>query len=91
MHIAIRGLKMRKKHGPQTYMHHVEMISKLRHSHLVSALGHAFECNQDDSSVNSLFLIFELVSNRSLRTCVSGKENSPSKSPSNVATYHKFQ
>ncbi|ESW05509.1 hypothetical protein PHAVU_011G185500 [Phaseolus vulgaris] len=72
MHIAIRGLKMRKRHGPQTYMHHVEMISKLRHSHLVSALGHAFECNQDDSCVNRVFLIFEFVSTRSLRTCVSG-------------------
>ncbi|KAG4947093.1 hypothetical protein JHK87_043100 [Glycine soja] len=72
MQIAIRGLKMRKKHGPQTYMHHVEMISKLRHSHLVSALGHAFESNQDDSSVNNVFLIFEFVPNKSLRSCVSG-------------------
>ncbi|XP_047168867.1 probable inactive leucine-rich repeat receptor-like protein kinase At3g03770 [Vigna umbellata] len=72
MHISIRGLKMRKRHSPQTYMHHVEMISKLRHSHLVSALGHAFECNQDDSCVNSVFLIFEFVPNRSLRSCVSG-------------------
>ncbi|KAG5001002.1 putative inactive leucine-rich repeat receptor-like protein kinase [Glycine soja] len=72
MHIAIRGLKMRKKQGPQTYMHHVEIISKLRHSHLVSALGHAFECNQDDSSVNNVYLIFEFVQNKSLRSCVSG-------------------
>jgi len=71
---------MRKRHSPQTYMHHVEMISKLRHSHLVSALGHAFECNQDDSCVNSVFLIFEFVPNRSLRSCVSGKENFPSNS-----------
>lgn len=80
MHIAIRGLKMRKKQGPQTYMHHVEIISKLRHSHLVSALGHAFESNQDDSSVNNVFLIFEFVPNKSLRSCVSGKETFPSQS-----------
>ncbi|XP_020231151.1 probable inactive leucine-rich repeat receptor-like protein kinase At3g03770 [Cajanus cajan] len=71
MHIAIRGLKMRKRHGPQNYMHHVELISKLRHSHLVSALGHAFECNQDDSCVNNVYLIFEFVPNRSLRSFVS--------------------
>ncbi|KAJ1411589.1 Protein kinase domain [Sesbania bispinosa] len=72
MHIAIRGMKIRKKHSPQTYMHHVELISKLRHSHLVSALGHSFECNQDDSNVNTIYLIFEFVPNKSLRSCVSG-------------------
>ncbi|KAI4332830.1 hypothetical protein L6164_017707 [Bauhinia variegata] len=70
--IAIRSLKMRKRHSPQTYMHHIELISKLRHSHLVSALGHCFEFNQDDSNVSSIFLIFEFVPNRSLRDCVSG-------------------
>ncbi|XP_019449360.1 PREDICTED: probable inactive leucine-rich repeat receptor-like protein kinase At3g03770 isoform X1 [Lupinus angustifolius] len=72
MHIAIRGLKMRKRHSPQSYMHHVELISKLRHSNLVSALGHSFECSQDDSSVSTIFLIFEFVPNRILRSCVSG-------------------
>ncbi|XP_061342561.1 probable inactive leucine-rich repeat receptor-like protein kinase At3g03770 [Gastrolobium bilobum] len=71
MQIAVRSLKIRKRHSPQTYMHHVELISKLRHSHLVSALGHSFECNQDDC-VNTIFLIFEYVPNRSLRSCVSG-------------------
>ncbi|KAK7313726.1 hypothetical protein VNO77_38921 [Canavalia gladiata] len=72
MHIAIRSLKIRKRHSPQSYMHHAELISKIRHSHLVSALGHSFECNQDDSSVNTIYLIFEFVQNRSLRKCVSG-------------------
>ncbi|KAK7317416.1 hypothetical protein RJT34_01625 [Clitoria ternatea] len=72
MHIAIRSLKIRKKHSSQSYMHHVELISKLRHSHLVSALGHSFEGNPDDSCVNTIFLIFEFVPNRSLRSHVSG-------------------
>ncbi|KAI4323697.1 hypothetical protein L6164_023282 [Bauhinia variegata] len=70
--IAVRSLKMRKKRSPQTYMHHIELISKLRHSHLVSALGHCFESNQDDSNVSSIFLIFEFVPNGSLRARVSG-------------------
>lgn len=70
--IAIRSLKMRKRHSPQTYMHHIELISKLRHCHLVSALGHCFECNQDDSSVSRIFLIFEFVPNGTLRGCISG-------------------
>lgn len=72
MHITIRGMKIRKRHSPQAYMHHVELISKLRHSHLVSSLGHSFECNQEDSSVNTIFLIFEFVQDKSLRSRVSG-------------------
>ncbi|CAK8561248.1 unnamed protein product [Lathyrus sativus] len=72
MHITIRGMKIRKKHSPQAYMHHVELISKLRHSHLVSSLGHSFECNQDDSSVNTIFLIFEFIQDKSLRSRISG-------------------
>ncbi|CAB4302428.1 unnamed protein product [Prunus armeniaca] len=32
-------------------------ISKLRHSHLVSALGHCLECHPDDSGVSRVFLI----------------------------------
>ncbi|XP_057727348.1 probable inactive leucine-rich repeat receptor-like protein kinase At3g03770 isoform X1 [Arachis stenosperma] len=78
MPITIRGLKMRKRHSPQNYMHHIELISKLRHSHLINALGHSFECNQDDSSVSTIFLIFEFVPNKSLRSYVSVSAGSPS-------------
>ncbi|XWS08181.1 hypothetical protein CRYUN_Cryun41cG0057900 [Craigia yunnanensis] len=68
--VAIRSLKMRKKHSAQTYTHHIEMISKLRHNHLVSALGHCFECCPDDSSVSIIYLIFEFVPNGTLRGCI---------------------
>ncbi|XP_028800431.1 probable inactive leucine-rich repeat receptor-like protein kinase At3g03770 isoform X2 [Neltuma alba] len=70
--IAVRSLKMKKRHGPQSYMHHIELISKLRHPHLVSALGHCFECNNDDPSVSSIYLIFEFAPYKSLRGCISG-------------------
>ncbi|XP_075646493.1 putative inactive leucine-rich repeat receptor-like protein kinase At3g03770 isoform X2 [Castanea sativa] len=70
--IAIRCLKMRKRYSPQTYTHHIEMISKLRHCHLVSSLGHCFECYQDDSSMSRIFLIFEFVPNGTLRGYISG-------------------
>ncbi|KAK4256482.1 hypothetical protein QN277_009335 [Acacia crassicarpa] len=70
--IAVRSLKMRKRHGPQTYMHLIELISKLRHPHLVSSLGHCFECNHDDPSVSSIYLIFEFAPYRSLRDRISG-------------------
>lgn len=70
--VAIRSLKMRKKHSSQTYTHHIETISKLRHSHLASALGHCFECCPDDSSVSIINLVFEFVPNGTLRGCISG-------------------
>ncbi|KAM5551133.1 putative inactive leucine-rich repeat receptor-like protein kinase [Rosa sericea] len=69
--VAIRGMKMRKRHNPQVYTHLIELISKLRHSHLVSALGHCLEFHPDDSSVSRLFLISEFVPNGTLRGCIS--------------------
>lgn len=71
--VAIRSLNMRRRQRSQSYMHHIELISKLRHCHLVSALGHCFECFPDDSCVNRIFLLSESAPNRSLRSCISGK------------------
>ncbi|XVE68520.1 hypothetical protein DITRI_Ditri09bG0074700 [Diplodiscus trichospermus] len=69
--VAVRRLKMRKKHSAQTYTHHIEMVSKLRHNHLVSALGHCFESCPDDSSITIIYLVFEFVPNGTLRGCIS--------------------
>ncbi|KAL4377142.1 hypothetical protein GQ457_02G030610 [Hibiscus cannabinus] len=69
--VAIRCLKMKKSHSTQSFMNHVELISKLRYRHLVSALGHCFECYLDDSSVSRIFLIFEYVPNGTLRSWIS--------------------
>ncbi|XP_034887110.1 probable inactive leucine-rich repeat receptor-like protein kinase At3g03770 [Populus alba] len=70
--VAIRCLKMKRSHSTQNFMHHIELISKLRHRHLVSALGHCFECYLDDSSVSRIFLVFEYVPNGTLRSWISG-------------------
>lgn len=70
--VAIRSLQMRRRQRSQSYMHHIELISKLRHSHLVSALGHCFECFPDDSCVSRIFLITESIPNGTLRGCISG-------------------
>lgn len=69
--VAIRCLKMKKKHSTQNFMHHIELISKLRYRHLVSSLGHCFECYLDDSSVSRIFLVFEYVPNGTLRGWIS--------------------
>lgn len=75
-YVAIRCLKMKKRHGTQNFMHHIELISKLRHRHLVSALGHCFECYLDDSSVSRIILVFEYVPNGTLRSWISGIQSS---------------
>ncbi|KAL0425393.1 UNVERIFIED_CONTAM: putative inactive leucine-rich repeat receptor-like protein kinase [Sesamum radiatum] len=57
--VAIRSMKVKKRHSIHTYTHQLELVAKLRHCHLVSAIGHCFECCQDDSSVRRIFLVFE--------------------------------
>ncbi|KAI3443391.1 hypothetical protein Pfo_000056 [Paulownia fortunei] len=70
-YVAIRCLKLKRNHSTQYFMPHIEMISKLRHHHLVSALGHCFEYYLDDSSVSRVFLVFEYVPNGTLRSWIS--------------------
>ncbi|XP_072955862.1 probable inactive leucine-rich repeat receptor-like protein kinase At3g03770 [Typha angustifolia] len=69
--VAIRCLKVKKSQSSQNLSRHIELISKLRHRHLASALGHCFEYCLDDSTVSRLFLIFEHVSNGTLRSNIS--------------------
>lgn len=70
--VAIRCVEMKKKYSTQNFVNHIELISKLRHRHLVSAIGHCFECSLDDSSVNKVYLVFEYVPNGTLRNWISG-------------------
>ncbi|CAO2820279.1 unnamed protein product [Amaranthus hypochondriacus] len=69
--VAIRCFKLKENHPIEFLMPHVELISKLRHLHLVSALGHCFEYYLEDSSVSRLFLVFEYVPNGTLRSWIS--------------------
>ncbi|XP_059278721.1 probable inactive leucine-rich repeat receptor-like protein kinase At3g03770, partial [Lycium ferocissimum] len=72
-YVTIRCLKMKRSTTTQNFMHHIELISKFRHQHLVSSLGHCFECYLDDSSVSRIFLVFEYVPNGTLRSWISDK------------------
>ncbi|GAB2218907.1 hypothetical protein Drorol1_Dr00002140 [Drosera rotundifolia] len=71
--IAIRSLKMRKRHGVSTYTEHVELLAKLRHAHLASALGHCFEYHPDDTTVSRILVVFEFVPNGTLRDWIKGQ------------------
>ncbi|KAF5475759.1 hypothetical protein F2P56_007533 [Juglans regia] len=73
--VAVRCLKMKKSHSTETFMPHIELISKLRHRHLVSALGHCFEYYLEDSSVSRIFLVFEYVPNGTLRSWISERHS----------------
>uniref|UniRef100_A0ACD5X868 Uncharacterized protein n=1 Tax=Avena sativa TaxID=4498 RepID=A0ACD5X868_AVESA len=69
--VTIRSLKVKRNQSTQSFNRHIETISRLRHRHLVSALGHCFEYDLDDSTVTQLYLVFEYVQNGSLRSRIS--------------------
>ena len=71
--VTIRSLKVKRNQSSQSFNRHIETISRLRHRHLVSALGHCFEYDLDDSTITQLYLVFEYVQNGSLRSRISRK------------------
>ncbi|KAJ1293256.1 hypothetical protein BS78_01G054200 [Paspalum vaginatum] len=69
--VTIRTLKIKRSQTTQTFNRHIETISRLRHQNLVSALGHCFEYDLDDSTVTQLYIVFEYVQNGNLRSRIS--------------------
>ncbi|OMO82406.1 hypothetical protein COLO4_23033 [Corchorus olitorius] len=66
--VAVKCLKLKQKHLPQNLMQHMEVLSKLRHRHLVSVLGHCIVTYQDHpNTASTVFVVFEHISNGSLR------------------------
>ncbi|KAF8659325.1 hypothetical protein HU200_058526 [Digitaria exilis] len=69
--VTIRTLKIKRTQTTQSFNRHIETISRLRHQNLVSALGHCFEYDLDDSTVTQLYIVFEYVQNGNLRSRIS--------------------
>lgn len=69
--VTIRSLKVKRSQTSQSLNRHIETVSRLRHRHLVSALGHCFEYDLDDSTVTQLYLVFEYMQNGNLRSRIS--------------------
>ncbi|KAL3511159.1 hypothetical protein ACH5RR_030560 [Cinchona calisaya] len=66
--ILVKCLKLKQKHSPQSLQQHMEVLSRLRHRHLVSVLGHCIVTYQDHSNTAStVFIVLENVVNGSLR------------------------
>lgn len=76
--VTIRTLKMKRSQTAQSFNRHIETISRLRHQNLVSALGHCFEYNLDESTVTQLYIVFEYVQNGNLRSRISRRASGPS-------------
>ncbi|KAF7130211.1 hypothetical protein RHSIM_Rhsim10G0008500 [Rhododendron simsii] len=75
-YVAIRSLALRRKYSVRNLNLRLDLLSKLRHPHLVGLLGHCIDAGgQDDSTVDRLFLVYEYVSNGNFRTHLS--ESSP--------------
>ncbi|PUZ36649.1 hypothetical protein GQ55_9G054900 [Panicum hallii var. hallii] len=69
--VTIRTLKIKRSQTTQSLNRHIDTISRLRHQNLVSALGHCFEYDLDDSTVTQLYIVFEYVQNGNLRSRIS--------------------
>ncbi|XP_010915091.1 probable LRR receptor-like serine/threonine-protein kinase At1g14390 isoform X1 [Elaeis guineensis] len=67
--VVVRRLKLKPKHPLQSLLKYMDVISKLRHHHLVSILGHCIVGGQDGANTASfVFLVFEHVQNGTLRS-----------------------
>ena len=72
--VTIRTITLHRKYSIRNLKLRLDLLSKLRHPHLVSLLGHCIDGGgQDDSSVDRFFLIYEYVPNGSYRTHLSGQ------------------
>ncbi|XP_031249683.1 probable LRR receptor-like serine/threonine-protein kinase At1g14390 [Pistacia vera] len=65
--VLVKCLKLKQRHLPQSLVQHMEVLSKLRHRHLVSVLGHCIVTYQDHpNTASTVFIVLEHISNGSL-------------------------
>ena len=73
-YVAVRSLALFRKYSIRNLKLRLDLLSKLRHPHLVALLGHCIDDGgHDDSTVNRVFLIYEYVPNGDFRTHLSGQ------------------
>ncbi|XP_010514050.1 PREDICTED: probable LRR receptor-like serine/threonine-protein kinase At2g02780 [Camelina sativa] len=67
--VTVQCIKLKQKSLPQSLAQQMEVLSKLRHMHLVSVLGHCIASNQDHNqhSGHTIFIVQEYISSGSLR------------------------
>ncbi|KAF3785553.1 putative inactive leucine-rich repeat receptor-like protein kinase [Nymphaea thermarum] len=68
--VAVRSFRLKEKHTLESLMQYIEPLTKLRHRHLVSILGHCIVCYMDSQNVEMVYLIFEFISNGPLSSLI---------------------
>ncbi|XP_028075260.1 probable inactive leucine-rich repeat receptor-like protein kinase At3g03770 [Camellia sinensis] len=77
-YVTIRSLALFRKDSIRNLKLRLDLLSKLRHPHLVGLLGHCIDGGgQDDSTVDRVFLVYEYVPNGDFRSHLS--ESCPEK------------
>jgi len=67
--VLVRCLRLKPKYSPQNLVQYMEIISKLRHRHLVCIIGHCIFSDQENPNIaSSVYLISESVTSGSLRS-----------------------
>ncbi|AQL04385.1 Leucine-rich repeat protein kinase family protein [Zea mays] len=71
--VLVRCLRLKPKYSSQSLVQYMEIISKLRHRHLVSIIGHCIVSDEENPNIASLvYLVSECVTNGSLRSHLTG-------------------
>ncbi|KAJ6427046.1 hypothetical protein OIU84_022610 [Salix udensis] len=66
--VLVKCVKLKQKNLPQSMIQQIEVLSKLRHLHLVSILGHSIVTYGDhSSSAGTVFVVLEHISKGSLK------------------------
>ncbi|KAL1207688.1 putative LRR receptor-like serine/threonine-protein kinase [Cardamine amara subsp. amara] len=67
--VTVRCIKLKQKNSTQNLAQQMEVLSKLRHMHLVSVLGHCIGTYQDHHPYagSTIFIVQEYISNGTLR------------------------
>ncbi|OEL30252.1 putative LRR receptor-like serine/threonine-protein kinase [Dichanthelium oligosanthes] len=67
--VLVRCLRLKPKYSSQSLVQYMEIISKLRHRHLVCIIGHCIVSDPENPNIaSSVYLISECVANGSLRS-----------------------
>ncbi|CAB4264564.1 unnamed protein product [Prunus armeniaca] len=65
--VQVKCVKLKQKQLPQNLNQSMEALSKLRHRHLVSLLGHCtVTCQDHPTTASTVFIVLENISNGSL-------------------------
>ncbi|KAJ4789169.1 protein kinase family protein [Rhynchospora pubera] len=67
--VVVRCLKLKQKYLSQNLAQYMDIISKLRHRHLISIIGHCISDDQDSINTPTMvYLVTEYVCNGTLRS-----------------------